>query len=297
VEAKTGLGASGATQSAQSNLGTLTNPTSIWSSVNGFRIPELAWQQSLRGGELVVLAGMINQADYLDGNAYANTGRRQFLNAALINTMVMPLPAYNFGVNFQWQPKDEWYGMLGLTMGNASAGSPPWTDFSTEHWSTLGEIGYAPDDFFGLGPGIYRIQPFLAQAGGPTQGGLCFNIQQQLGRQSPFGYFGRFGFGGADVTAGASAQVGTGLVMVGPLKHAGLVPRLSNDFLGVGFVWSRPSATGVVHRNEYVFETTYALQLTPTTKLQPDLQLVWNPARNPNTGPAVVLQLQLEVAW
>jgi len=240
---------------------------------------------------------VVNQGDYLDANTYANTGRRQFLNSALINSMVMPLPAYNFGVNLQWQPTDEWYGMLGLTMGNARAGSPPWTDFSAKHWSALGEVGYAPDDLVGLGPGVYRVQPFLAQAGGPTQGGLCFNIQQQLGRQSPLGYFARFGFGGGDVTGGASAQVGTGLVMVGPLKHAGLFPRLNNDFLGVGFVWSRPSATRVANRNEYVVETTYALQLTPTTKLQPDLQVIWNPANNPTIARAVVFQLQLEVAW
>ena len=111
--------------------------------------------------------------------------------------------------------------------------------------------------------------------------------------------FGRFGFGGSQVTGGASAQVATGFVMQAPLKHAGLVPQLSNDLMGVGFVWSQPSATTqtVYHENEYVFETFYALQLTPTTKLQPDLQVVWNPAFNPDSGPVVVVQIQLDLAW
>ena len=77
------------------------------------------------------------------------------------------------------------------------------------------------------------------------------------------------------------------------------MPKLSNDLLGVGFVWSQPSATTqtIHHGNEYVLETFYALQLTPTMKLQPDLQVVWNPVYSPEAGPAVVAQLQLSLAW
>ena len=104
IAAKSGLGSAGDTQSAARNLGSISDPTGIWSSVNGFRIPELAWQQSLRDGELVLVAGMVNQGDYFDGNRYANNGRGQFLNLALINSMVVPLTAYNFGLNVQWQP-------------------------------------------------------------------------------------------------------------------------------------------------------------------------------------------------
>ena len=99
------------------------------------------------------------------------------------------------------------------------------------------------------------------------QGGIGFNLQQQLGPHSPFGWFGRFGFGGSQVSGGAKAQVGTGFVMNAPLKYAGWVPQLTNDLLGVGFVWSQPSATTktVYHDNEYVFETFYTLQLSPTS--------------------------------
>jgi hypothetical protein len=73
IEAKTGLGSAGDTQDAQSNLGTLPDPNGIWSSVNGVRLPELAWQESLRDGEVVLLAGMLSQRNYLDGNAPAGS--------------------------------------------------------------------------------------------------------------------------------------------------------------------------------------------------------------------------------
>ena len=183
-------------------------------------------------------------------------------------------------------------------MGEAKAGNAPWTDFSGENWSLPGEFGYAPRDFFDLGPGVYRIQPFAAEVDGATGGGLCFDLQQQLGSQSPLGWFGRFGFGGSKVSDGASAQAGTGFVLQGPFKHL-LLQRTSNDLLGVGFVWSQPSATTktVYHENEYVLETVYALQLTPTIKIQPDLQIIWDPAFHRDTDQAVVFQLQLAMAW
>jgi porin len=299
IEAKEGLGGAGVNQSAKGNIGSLTNPTGSFSRRNDFRIPELAWQESFARGRGVVMAGVVDQSNYIDVNTYANTGRGQFMNSALINSMVLPLPAYNFAVNLQWQPTHYWYAMVGATAGSAVAGQTPWTDFNWQNWSVVSEIGFAPDDFFGMGPGVYRIQPFLAQAGGPTQGGAAFNFQQQLGHKSPLGWFGRFGVGGSQVSAGASAQVGTGLVMEAPLKVAGLVPKLTNDLAGVGFVWSQPSVSTntVYHRNEYVFDTFYTLQLSPTLRFQTDFQLVWNPVFNPEPGPFQVIQTQILLSW
>ena len=330
-EVKTGLGTAGNTQSAASNLGSIADPTGIWSKVNGIRVPELAWQQSLRDGEVVVVAGMIDQSTYLDANSYANSGRSQFLNSALINSMVVPLAAYNFGVNLQWQPADEWYGMIGSSVGDNHAGYAPWTDFTWNNWSLVAELGYAPRDFLGLGPGVYRIQPFVGQTAGttettytvtvpgttnttnvtvssatasPIKAGFGLNFQQQLGPHSPFGWFGRYGRGGSEQFEGEAsrantgAQVGTGFVMRGPLEYAGLFPSRGHDAAGIGFVWSHPNpADQPYHTDEYGVELGYVLQLTPTTKLQPDIQVVWNRAHNPDPGTATVFQLQLDVAW
>jgi hypothetical protein len=306
LEAKTGLGPAGMTQDARRNIGSVTDPTGIWSSVNGLRVPELAWQQSLRGGEIVVVGGMINQRNYLDSNAYAGSGRGQFINSALIDTLVVPLPSYNFGLNVQWQPSEQWYGMLASSVGNAHAGFAPWTDFNWNNWSLLGEFGLISTNLLNLGPGIYRIQPYIGQANGaPPQTGICFNLQQQLGNDSPFGWFGRFGTGGhehfhtGEELVNTGTQIGTGFVMQAPLKHLGLLRRLSNDLLGTGFVWSHSaqSTQPVYHPDEYVFEAFYTLQFTPLMRLQPDFQVVWNPTHNPDSGPALVGQIQLILAW
>jgi hypothetical protein len=299
VEAKEGLGGAGVNQSAKGNIGSLVNPTGVFSSRNGLRVPELAWQESFAGGRAVAIAGVVDQSNYIDVNTYANSGRGQFLNSALVNSMVLPLSAYNFAVNLQWQPAPRWYAMLGASAGSASAGQTPWTNFNWEKWSVVSEVGFAPEDLLGLGPGVYRLQPFLARAGGPTQGGFAFNFQQQLGHESPVGVFGRFGAGGSEVSAGASTQIGTGIVVEAPLKAAGLVPKLSNDLAGVGFVWSQPSATGriVYHRSEYGFEAFYTLQVSPTIRFEPDVQLIWNPVFNPEPGPYTVVQTQFLLSW
>lgn len=298
VEAKSGLDSASQAQDARRNLGTITDPTGIWSGVNGVRVPELAWQESLLDGRFVAIGGMVNQGNYIDQNAYAQSGRGHFINSALINSLVLPLPDYNFGLNLQWQPLSEWYTMIGASTGNNAAGFAPWTDLNMDTFTLLWELGYAPEDVFGLGPGIYRVEPFLAQVDGASGGGLCFNLQQQLGRRSPFGWFGRFGFGGEEVSGGAAAEIGTGLVMQGPFKHF-LLQRTSNDLLGVGFIWSQPSATSktVFHQNEYVLDTFYALQFSPTLRLQPDFQYVSDPAFNSSHDHALVCQLQLDLAW
>jgi len=298
--AQLGLSPASRTQSPQGNLGTLVNPQATVFGPNGIWISELAWQQSLMDGRLVVLAGMVDQSNYLDANTYANNSQGQFLNSALVNSQVIPFPFNNLGFSLQWQPGDAWYVLFGSGAGNQQPGDSPFSHVSMSNWSHLLEIGLTPKDVFGLGPGTYRIQPFVATASGQTQAGLCFNVGQKLGQHSPFGYFGRFGVGGSQVTLdGAAAQVATGLTMQAPLQHAGLFPKLSNDYLGAGFIWSRPSSAlqPVAHANEYGLEAMYVLQLTPLASLQPDVQVVWNPAFNPDAGPALVLQFQLNLAW
>jgi porin len=299
IKVKTGLDGNGNTQSAKANLGTITDPTGLWSGFNGIAMQELAWQQSFRKGELVFLGGVLNQANYLDANTYANNGRGQFITSALINSLVIPLPAYLPGVNLQWQFDDDWYAMTCASAGTASAGQAPWTGFSFNNWSVAWELGYMPKNVLGLGPGIYRVQPFAARVGEAVEPGLAFNVQQQLGEHTPIGWYGRFGLGSQSVTAGAAAQIGTGFVIRGPLEQLGLVPSRRNDGAGVGFVWSQPSASSatLAHQNEFGLEATYVLQLTPMAKLQSDVQVVWNPAYNPGASHAFVFQLQLELAW
>jgi porin len=300
VNVQLGLSPSSRSQTPQGNLGTIVNPVATVFGPNGAWLSELAWQQSLMDGKLVLLAGQVDQSNYIDANTYANNSQGQFLNSALVNSGVLPFAFNNLGLNLQYQPNEHWYVLFGTgALGQGSA-QTPFNNLGFNNWSYLLEFGLTPQNFLGLGPGVYRVQPFVATVQGVTQVGIGLNMQQQLGTNSPFGWFGRFGMGGTHATLyGAEAQVACGFTMQAPLAQIGLFPKLSNDSLGAGFIWSRPSAVlqPAAHENEYGLETMYALQLTPLVSLQPDMQLIWNPAGNPAAARNLVFQLQLNLVW
>ena len=277
----------------------LVHPVGILSPVNGLYLGELAWQQSFGDGKVVALAGMLDQTNYLDANVYASNQLSQFLNSAFMNSMVLPLTTGSLGVNLQWQPDDEYYFMLGVGQNNPTPGRSPVHNLGADNVSYLFEAGYVPQNVYGLGPGAYRLQPFVATVGGVSQVGLGLNLNQQLG--SHWGFFGRFGAGGTTVTniQGASAQIATGLILQQPLHLAGILAESSTNFLGLGFVWSQPSQSQrpAAHFNEYGLELVYTFQLTATTILRPDLQAIWNPVNNPTVNAAVIFQLSLVTTW
>lgn len=296
----TGLGVDLHEQNPRKNIGAAVSPNNNYHSQN-FGIEQCAWAQSFADGRFVAMIGQVNQTNYLDINRYANTAHGQFMNAALVNSMVLPAPGNNLGINLQWQPYEHFYAMFGVGPNNQDLGQNPWRDVSSDNVSYVGEFGFVLHDVGGLGPGTYRVQPFLATAQGELGGGVGFNLDQQLGKESPLGVFARAGFGDDDtasVPGAVKSQVSAGLALLSPFQSSGMFSQPNDDFAGVGFVWTQPSdSPSLDHEDEYALELTCAIQLTPTSTLQPDLQFVWDPANNPDGGPSTVFQIQLNIAW
>lgn len=292
------LGAASRETTPAAALRSIADPAGSVSDLYGVAVAELAWQQAFAERSVVALAGVIDQTSYLDTNAYANFAFGQFQNSAFVNSQVLPLTTGNLGLTLQWQPHSDFYAILGVGPNSAPAGSPPWNRLSSDDMSYLLETAFVPSDLDGLGPGAYRLQPFVATVSGVTQAGVGFNFNQQLGQHSPFGIFGRFGVGGEMVTniGGARAQVATGLVAQSPLR---LLRAAVTDMAGLGFIWSQPSANRrpAAHENEYGAELLYVLHIAPTAYLTPDLQVIWNPANNAELGNSVVFQLPLVILW
>lgn len=295
----TGLGARSQRTSPGASLGSIADPAGSLSPVNGLVVSELAWQQSFARGRVVTLVGSLDQTNYLDTNAYANSTFSQFANSALANSHVLPLTAGNLGVNLQWQPIDDAYVMFGAGGTATPAGAAPWKHVAAGDMSYILETGWIVDDALRLGPGAYRVQPFVASVDGTTQGGVAVNVNQQLGHDSPLGLFGRFGTGGAAATrlGGASTQIATGVVLQQPFHLAHLLAEARTDFAGAGFVWSVPSATHPANRNEYGAELVYAFQITSTAFVKPDVEVLWNPANGRSVGDSVIVQLPVVAVW
>ena len=296
-----GLGAAARRANPQSVLQSVTAPAASMWGFHGLGVAELAWQQSFADRRVVALLGVLDQTNYLDTNAYANFSLGQFQNSAFVNSQVLPTTAGNLGLDLQWQPSRDWYTVLGVGPNNATPKTSPFDELSGDDMSYILEVGYVPDQVARLGPGAYRLQPFVATVDGVTQAGIGLNFDQQLGAQSPLGFFGRFGIGGAMVTRvnGARAQIATGIVLARPLAVAGLARDGSSDLLGLAFAWSQPSAAvnPRAHENEYAVELIYSVQITPTVALTPDVQLIANPAGNAGIDESLVFQLPLIATW
>src|SRR5258708_16407621 len=89
--------------------------------------------------------------------------------------------------------------MFGGGATNQQRGHSRFDNLSFDNWSYLLEFGLTPRNVLGLGPGVYRLQPFVAAVDGVTQVGVGLNVQQKLGPDSPFGSFGRFAVVGTHV--------------------------------------------------------------------------------------------------
>lgn len=296
-----GIGSNWLNRSPGSAIESLSEPGGTWTGTN-LAVVELAGALSLADGEIAVIAGMVNQSNYIDLNTYSQSQFGQLLNYAFSTNLAMPLPFNDLGVGVQWQPVEWGYVNLGFGSNNGRVGTAPWRDLSSDDLSLIAEFGLVVDDLVGLGPGVYRLQPFVATIEGESGGGIGVNLEQQLGAESPFGVFGRFGWAD-DVAAtynDVRAQAAFGVAGWNPFgggegASRGLFGRArQSDYLGVAFAWLRDAAGD---RDEYALEATYALQVTPTISLQPDVQWIIRRGEGDDRGSDVLFQLQMNVVW
>ncbi|MCJ8502832.1 carbohydrate porin [Desulfatitalea alkaliphila] len=98
-------------------------------------------------GDLEVVGGLINAADYLDDNAFANDEFGQFMNEALVNSPTVFLPAFDLGGALQYE--------LGNWHARAVVMDVAGDEEDAGHHFYGAQIGYRLD--LGLGEGNYRL--------------------------------------------------------------------------------------------------------------------------------------------
>ena len=296
ASAGTGLGFDGGAESPGTSIGSIGEPMGIENQQHVF-VQQLAWQQSFLDGQLVVTAGLVNPDYYLDLNTYSNNPYNQLLNQEFWTTTLMPWSQQSMGVVVQWQPADWFYALWSSGANNTLPGQAPFSDLSSSDWTNTFEVGLVAEDLLGLGPGIYRAIPFVATVDGSTGAGLLVNLEQRLGRDGPLGAFVRAGFGNSNVTSlgGTEAIVSGGFVVEATSGSSFL--REQRAFLALGAYWLDSALEGTPNGQEWGFEVTYVLPLTPTLTLQPDLQLILDPVSNAEHDASLALTLQLNMLW
>ena len=296
ASAGTGLGYDGDDQTAQKSLGVVGFPLGTDFGQAAY-LYQLAWQQSFLAGQLVVTAGLLDQEMYMDLNSYANNQYNQLINYEFINPATLPWSYNALGVVVQWQPVNWFYAMLGSAANNTLYSQSPFTDVSFEDWTTTVELGLVSEDTFGLGKGVYRVLPFYGTSNGVSGTGVLFNMEQQLGKNGPLGMFLRAGTTNNALGAvqGASTSVAGGLVLNGPTEWTLL--KTQQAYLAAGFYWLEAPYPAIAHQNEYGLELSYVLQLTETMTLQPDIQVIFDPANNTQSDAVAMFTFQVTYTW
>ena len=294
--AGTGLGYDGNTETAQANLGVIGFPLGTDYGESAF-LYQLAWQQSFMAGQVVVTMGLIDPEMYMDLNTYANNQYNQLINYEFINPATLPWSYNSLGVVVQWQPVDWFYAMFASAANNTVSGASPVQDISSDDWTNTFELGFIGKDVFGLGPGVIRALPFFGTTRGETGSGIMINLEQKLGKESPLGMFMRAGFtnDALGTVQGAKSSFATGFVLNGPTESALL--KTQQAYFAGGFYWLEAPFPTTAHENEYGFELTYVMQLTETLTLQPDIQVILDPANNPDTDSVLMFTMQLTYTW
>ena len=141
-------------------------------------------------GTLGATFGIVNAADYLDGNAYASDEYTQFMNAVLTNAPNVFFPSYDIGGALEWKHNQWLIGAVIMDIGENDDGNR-YTFYGMQAGITVNTQ---------WGEGHYRVMidgtndRFLDVSGNnlESRNALMFNFDQTLGKV--FGAFLRFGW-------------------------------------------------------------------------------------------------------
>ena len=122
----------------------------------------------------------------------------------------------------------------------------------------------------------------------PSGWGLAFSANHLfVDRWLPFARFG-FSDGGGGAPLEGSVSIGTGYYL-----------REKSDLLGLGLKWGRPShkTYGSGLDDQYTIELLYRLQLLEHLAITPDIQVLLNPALNPDADVVGVFGVRARLAF
>ena len=245
-------------------------PTGVPFSDYDWGLTNLYWRQSFRSGKLNFIAGKIDATDYLDVYALINPWT-SFQNLAFSTNPAIAAPDQGLGFAGGAALTDNIYVVAAINDAN---GAPRNAGFETfferqEYFKSM-EVGLTSSferrylDNVHL---TYWHADERARQGVPESWGLAFSATQFIGdRWLPF------------LRAGYSEG---GAALYRQSVAGGLGIRFENtDVFGIGVGWGQPF--GPDPREQVSTEMFYRWQVTDVFALTPNLQVIFEPANNPD---------------
>lgn len=257
----------------------------------GYNLSELAWRQAVKDGRLRFVFGKISAVSWYGGHALSSP-KRGFQNSALqgSNTRAFPGRGLGGGIAYQFSPK--FVALAGLHDANAKTTGDP--------FDTIGQHEYLKS---------FEFRAYLSTPERARWDQLRFNIWHQDARSqtgTPESYGANLvasklmlddkimPFLIAGISDGNASlfkrdiAVGVGIGFDGTAAKA-------RDVLGVGIAWGDPSNTAL--QDQMTTEAYYRFQVLDNIAITPSIQIINNPAFNPDKTTVVVGGLRLRVTF
>ena len=246
----------------------------------GFVLGNFYWRQKLAGGKVGFYAGWVDVTDYVDVYALASPWLH-FMNFVFsTGSAAIPAPNQGLGVVAGVLITDQIYATAGLGDSNSDP-TRPWEGFDSffsqaeyfKHvevgWTTAQDRIYLDNVHVTFWHADERLEALV-----PNGWGLNFSATHYIDdKWLPFLRAGYAKDGGSLLQR--SVSVGFGYQWV-PFQ----------DLVGFGFNWGQPNETTFEPGldDQYSLEAFYRLQLARQLALTPDVQLLFNPALNPDAN-------------
>jgi len=239
----------------------------------GWGITNLYWKQHFKKKRFSFIAGVVDATDYVDVYGLANPWT-QFQNLVFLTDPTIPVPNQGLGAGVGVMATDNIYVVGGLADANGDPTDPgDWFEsfFDDQEYFYHLEIGWASsqeriyfDNIHLTGWYVDERENALVEDGW----GLAFSATKFINDTwMPFLRAGYSKDGGALLEASVSTGVGYYL-------------SESRDLLGFGVNWGKPPERDL--DDQYTAELFYRLQLAQNLAITPDVQLIINPALNPD---------------
>ena len=259
-------------------------PTGTFFSEFGFGVTNLYWKQYACSGDVTFAVGVIDVTDFVDVYAMMNP-LTHFINLAFSTNPTIAAPNQGLGAAAGAMLTEHLYVQGGFADAN---GQPTTAGFDT-FFDDAEYFSYAEFGLTSSQDRIYLDNIHLTLwhtdarqvAGTPEGHGVSFTAQRFVGdKWLPF-----FRFGYADGDAALmQTTFSTGLGL-----H-----RENLDVVGLGFSWGSP-AEGALG-DQFTSEAFYRFQLTQFLAVTPDVQLIVDPALNPDEDVLAFFGVRLRAA-
>jgi porin len=251
--------------------------TAVPFSDAGSILTNLYWHQSFLDNRLAYIVGIVDVTDYVGVYGLVNPWT-DFINLAFSTDPTTPAPDQGFGAAVRWNPAEHYYVLAGLADANGNPRDPlDSVDgfFSDGEYFKHIEAGWYGswdsrfDDNIHL---TYWHADERTAAGVPDGWGLQVSVSRKLDeRWLPFLRVGYADGGGAPL----DRSVSTGFAYY---------PIGNGSVFGLGINWGRPNRAsfGASTDDQYTLEAYYRFQIFERLVITPGLQLIKQPAQNPD---------------